>query len=209
VRAGQQIGWNGSSGNSSWPHLHLTELVGQEPRDPFAGPCRPGESDFATQPPPFRDAPYVRNLVVSAGAFRGEARLPWDKARRTGTFVRGSRDLWFRVELGEYGGGAERVQLIRPDDAVAVDDTAPAGLFDGVGAGYHGQAAFDFHERVLFDVPGTWRLRYSLGGNVLVDAPLRVVARAAQIRNRLPSVPNDGNVDGVPAVAFGQVPGAR
>src|SRR5512140_1208722 len=45
VRAGQQIGWNGSSGNSSWPHLHFTELVSEGPRDPFAGPCRAGSSD--------------------------------------------------------------------------------------------------------------------------------------------------------------------
>jgi hypothetical protein len=70
---GEQLGLNGSSGNSSWPHLHLTELAGQSPRDPFAGPCRGGESDFATQPAPFRDAPYVRNLVVSPKPFRGEA----------------------------------------------------------------------------------------------------------------------------------------
>jgi Peptidase family M23 len=185
VRAGQQLGLNGSSGNSSWPHLHFTELVGQSPRDAFAGQCRAGESDFAVQPDAFRTATYVRNLVVSPKQFLGEAQLPWDRAPRTGTFVRGTRDVWFRVELGEYVSGDERVQLVRPDGSLAVDDPAPAGAPEG--GIYHGQAALDFHERVGFDVLGTWRLRYSLGGNVLADAPLRVVAGAKQVRNRRPN----------------------
>jgi hypothetical protein len=185
VRAGQQIAWAASSGNSSWPHLHFTELFEHAPRDPFAGPCRPGESDFADQPQPFRDTPYVRNLVVSQKPFRGRAQLPWDEATRTGTFVRGTRDVWFRVELGELAGGDARVQVVRPDGRVAVDDASPAEAPDGVGQG-HGQAAFDLHERVSFDVLGTWRLRYLLDGHLLADAPLRVVARATQVRNRPP-----------------------
>jgi hypothetical protein len=184
VRAGSQLGWTASSGNSSWPHLHLTEIVGQAPRDPFAGPCNPGPSGFASQPQ-LPDAPYARNLVVTAAPFRGHAQLPWDTARRTGTFVLGTRDVRFRVELGEYTPAAERVQLVRPNGTVALDDPAPEGSADGVGQG-HGQAAFDFHERVAFDALGTWRLRYSLGGRVLADAPLRVVARRSQIRNRPP-----------------------
>ena len=71
VRAGQQLAWAASSGNSAWPHLHFTELVGDTARDPFAGPCRAGASDFVEQSPPFRDAPYVRNLVVSPRAVHG------------------------------------------------------------------------------------------------------------------------------------------
>jgi hypothetical protein len=186
VHAGQQLAWAASSGNSSWPHLHLTELVDNAPRDPFAGPCRSGPSDFASQLQPFRDAAYVRNLVVSPRPFKGQAQLPWDDAVRTGTFVRGTRDVWLRLELGEYAGGAERVQLVRPDGSLAVDDTAPAKTVDGIGQG-HGQAAFDVRERVQFGVTGTWRLRYLVDGQTLADAPLRVVARAAQVRNRAPN----------------------
>jgi Peptidase family M23 len=187
VRTGQQLGWSGSSGNSSWPHLHFTEIVDGQIREAFAGACRAGTSDFAVQLHPFRDAPYVRNLVVSPKPFRGEAQLPWDQAVRTGTFVAGTRDVWFRVELGEWAGGAELVQLVRPDGSVALEDASPAGVFDGVGAGYHGQAAYDFHERVRFDALGTWRLRYSLDGKLLADAPLLVVAGAQQARNRAPN----------------------
>jgi hypothetical protein len=186
VHAGQQLAWAASSGNSSWPHLHFTELVDGTPRDPFAGPCRSGPSDFASQPQPFRDAPYVRNLVVSPKPFKGQAQLPWDDAVRTGTFVRGTRDVWLRLELGEYAGGAEHVQLVRPDGSLAVDDATPSKTADGIGQG-HGQAAFDVHERVQFGATGTWRLRYLLDGKTLADAPLRVVARPAQVRNRPPN----------------------
>jgi peptidase M23-like protein len=185
VHAGEQIAWAASSGNSSWPHLHFTELLDGMPRDPFAGPCRPGPSDFAIQPSAFRDAPYLRNLVVSPRPFTGQAQLPWDDAARTGTFVRGTRDIWFRIELGEYVSAAERIQIVRPDGTLAIDDPAPAKTPDGVGQG-HGMAAFDFHERVRFDTLGAWRLRYTLNGQLLADAPLRVVAKTSQVRNRPP-----------------------
>jgi hypothetical protein len=186
VHAGQQLGWAASSGNSAWPHLHFTELLDNAPRDPFAGPCRPGASDFVDQPQPFRDAPYARNLVVSAKPFTGHAQLPWDEATRTGTFVRGTRDVWLRVELGEYAGGDERVQVVRPDGTLAVDDATPSKVVDGIGQG-HGMAAFDIHERVALDTVGAWRLRYVLDGGVLADGPLRVVARSSAVRNRPPA----------------------
>ena len=186
VRAGQQIGWTASSGNSSWPHLHFTELDLQgAPREAFAGPCRPGDSDFLAQPS-VGGPVYVRNLVVSAKPFVGKARLPWDEAVRAGTFVRGEHDVYVRVELGEWAGGAPRVQLVRPDGSVALDDQSPASTPDGLGI-YHGQAAFDYHVRASFDALGTWRLRYWIGDSILADGPLRVVARAAQVRNRAPA----------------------
>src|SRR5206468_2204829 len=117
VRAGQQLGWNGSSGNSSWPHLHFTEILGDQVREAFAGLCRAGESDFAAQPQ-LRTTPYLRNFVLSAKPFTGKAQLPWDEAVRTGTFVEGTRDLWFRLELGEYEAGSFSVQVIRGGDIV-------------------------------------------------------------------------------------------
>jgi hypothetical protein len=40
---------------------------------------------------------------------------------------------------------------------------------------------------VLFDALGTWRLRYLLDGKPLADAPLLVVGRAGQVRNRPPN----------------------
>jgi hypothetical protein len=182
VHAGQQLAWGASSGNSSWPHLHFTQLVGDTPVDPFAGPCNP-TSGFVQQPQPFRDHPYVRNVAVSPKPFRGHAQLPWDEATRTGTFVRGVRDLFVRFELGEYRGGAERLQVVRPDGSIAVDDGEPAKAVDPAG----GPPSFSVRERVGFDVLGGWRLRYVLDGRTLSDTPLRVVAKPSQVRNRPPN----------------------
>ncbi len=182
VHAGQQLAWGASSGNSSWPHLHFTELVGDAPVDPFAGPCNPGPSGFVEQPPAYRTEPYVRNVVVSPTPFKGQAQLPWDDAARTGTFVRGTRDVYVRYELGEYRGGAERVQVVRPDGSLAVDDAELVKSADPSG----GPPSFSVRERVRFDALGTWRLRYVLDGRTLADTPLRVVAKKTQVRNRPP-----------------------
>jgi hypothetical protein len=183
VHAGQQLAWGASSGNSSWPHLHFTELVGDAPVDPFAGPCNAGTSGFVQQPRAFRAETYVRNVVVSPKPFTGNARLPWDDATRTGTFVRGVRDVFVRFELGEYRGGAERVQVVRPDGSPALDDGEPAKSVDPGG----GPPSFSLRERVQFDALGEWRLRYILDGTALSDTPLRVVSNAGQVRNRPPN----------------------
>jgi hypothetical protein len=182
VQAGQQLAWGASSGNSSWPHLHLTELVGDAPVDPFAGPCNAGPSGFVHQPQAFRAEPYVRNVAVSTKPFTGRAQLPWDEATRTGTFVRGVRDVYVRYELGEYSGGVERVQIVRPDGSLALDDDELVKSHDPAG----GPPSFSLHEHLRFDVLGTWRLRYVLDGTTLADTPIRVVANARLVRNRPP-----------------------
>jgi len=175
VHAGEQIGWSASSGNSAWPHLHLTELAGSAPHELFTGACNDeGGDSFALDPIP--NAPYARNLVVSARPFTGKAQLPWDQATRTGTFVVGTRDVYLRLELGEYTGGTPTVQIGSFQDAnpQLVSETPYA------------RASFDVHERVRFDHPGVWPLRVTLGDSTLVSASLRVVASAKQVRNRPP-----------------------
>jgi Peptidase family M23 len=174
VRAGGQVGWSASSGNSSWPHLHLTEDANGAPHELFRGPCGPQDGDSFANTHPFQDAPYLRNLTVSAMPFTGRAQLPWDEARRTGTFVTGTRDVYLRLELGAYDGTTPTIQI--GDVVDASPELAPEP----------GSSSFDLHERVHFDHPGTWRLRVTVAGAQLVDAPLRVVAAAAQVRNRPP-----------------------
>lgn len=174
VRAGRQIGWSASSGSSSWPHLHLTEISNAQPHELFGGPCNTQGGDAFANTHPFQDAPYLRNLVVSAKPFTGHAQLPWDQAPRTGTFVVGTRDVYLRLELGAYSGGTPTIQIGGATDSDPMLTSEVA------------QSAFDAHERVRFDHTGTWPLRVSLDGVPLVDASLRVVAKASQIRNRPP-----------------------
>jgi hypothetical protein len=175
VLAGQQIGWSASSGNSAWPHLHLTEDADGAPHELFSGPCAPGGGDTFANTHPFQDAPYLRNLVVSARPFTGRGQLPWDEATRTGTFVAGTRDVYLRLELGAYNGATPTIQIGE------LNDTSPALVPEPIA-----QTSFDVHERVHFARPGTYPLRVSLDGAVLAQTSLRVVRSAREIRNRRP-----------------------
>src|SRR5206468_7774524 len=56
VRAGRQIGLVGSSGPSTWPHLHFAPYQNGQLFEPHAGPCRTGPSNWVHQ------APIDRNL---------------------------------------------------------------------------------------------------------------------------------------------------
>jgi Peptidase family M23 len=173
VHVGEQIGWSASSGNSAWPHLHLTELANGAPHELFSGPCNTSGGDTFANTHPIPDTPYLRNVVVSARPFTGHAQLPWDEAKRTGTFVVGTRDVYLRLEFGAYAGAPPAVQIgdVRDASPVLTPETPYA------------PGAFDVHERVTFPHPGTYVLR--IGS--YVDAPLRVVAAPKQIRNRPPS----------------------
>jgi hypothetical protein len=179
VRAGQQIGWTASSGHSAWPHLHFTAKFDFQVYEPFAGACRAGQSYWREQPA-LPTAPYVRDFTFSPQAFGGRRDPPWDTAVRTGTFTRGTRDVYFRVELGFFEGSPMQVTFTRPDGSVAFDGLETTQL--------HGSRATwaNWHERLDLDQLGTWRLRLAAGGRELVDAPFDVVS-AAKRRNRPPN----------------------
>ncbi|MBN1412328.1 MAG: M23 family metallopeptidase [Spirochaetales bacterium] len=50
VKEGEQVGLLGSSGNSTWPHLHFEWRENEKSVDPFSGPVNPIESRWAVQP---------------------------------------------------------------------------------------------------------------------------------------------------------------
>jgi murein DD-endopeptidase MepM/ murein hydrolase activator NlpD len=198
VVAGQQIGWTASSGNSSWPHLHFTSQVGGEIDEPFTGPCNEGPSGYSEQVS-FPTEPYLRDLALSTAPFTGMRDLPFDLAVRTGTFVRGTRTFYARVELAAAFApdpGVLRLRVLRPDGASVGGPTTsvrPA----------HGSGYWWFPIRVRLDRVGHWRLDVDLDGKSLADASFDVVATKAQVRNRppaavsvelSPAVPSPGRV---------------
>ena len=192
VVAGQQLGWTASSGNSSWPHLHFTSQVGGEVVEPWAGPCNGGPSGWADQPA-YPTDPYLRELELSAKPYIGNAELPYDEAKRTGTFATGSRTIHTRLEFGLLAPGAKlRVRVYRPDGSTAVDRASGAtfGVRNGMGN-------TSFSDRLTLRPVGRWRLVVDVDGRTLADSPFRVVARLRDVRNR---PPNPIGVELVPPV---------
>jgi hypothetical protein len=179
VVAGQQIGWTASSGNSSWPHLHFTSQVGGEVDEPFTGACNEGPSGYAAQIP-FPTEPYLRDLALSTTSFTGKRDLPFDLAPRTGTFVRGTRAIYVRVQLAAaFGPGTLRLRVMRPNGTAVDGPTATVSTA-------HGQGRWSFPVRVRLQPVGRWRLVVEFAGKVLADEPFDVVASQAQVRNRPP-----------------------
>ena len=182
VVAGQQIGWTASSGNSSWPHLHFTSQVGAEIDEPFTGPCNEGPSGYSEQAA-FPTEAYLRDLALSAAPFTGMRDLPFDLAVRTGTFVRGTRTFYARVELAaafDPDPGLLRLRVFRPNGVSVGGPTTsvrPA----------HGRGHWWFPIQTRLDRIGRWRLVVDFDAKVLADAPFDVVATRAQARNRPPS----------------------
>jgi hypothetical protein len=123
---------------------------------------------------PLRTEPYVRDFHFSPRPFSGRAALPWDEGSRTGSFARGIRDVYFRLELGNTPTQPLTAELVRPDGGVALSLLLPLQ-----GAPRAPSAAGRL--RVDLDTVGRWHLRVG----TLLDAPLDVVA--GTVRNRPPN----------------------
>ncbi len=176
VVAGTQIGRTASSGNSSWPHLHFTMRQSFAPYEPFAGACSPVPG-WAAQPAIRQDA-WIADVALSEKPFIGRADLPYDEAVRTGTFVRGLRDVHVRIELRNLeAAGAGRLTVRRPDGSVAY---AGALAVSGRRAGWAKRRLR------LALTPGRWTIEHALGDEIAAIAPFDVVATRKQVRNRSP-----------------------
>ncbi|HJR95861.1 MAG TPA: hypothetical protein VJ807_10540, partial [Gaiellaceae bacterium] len=174
-------GWTASSGNSSWPHLHFTSQVGSEIHEPFSGACNDGPSGYSEQVPIPTEA-YLRDFTLSTKPMSGRRDLPYDLAVRTGTFVRGTRVFYARVELAaafDPEPGILRLRVYRPTGDVV------GGVTTAVRTA-HGRGFWWFPVRVRLDRVARWRLVVDLDGKVLADAPFDVVAKQIHVRNRAP-----------------------
>jgi hypothetical protein len=191
VVAGRQIGWTASSGNSTWPHLHFTSQVAGAVDEPFAGRCNEGPSGYAEQVPMPTEA-YLRDLALSTKPMTGNRDLPFDLAVRTGTFVRGTKVVYSRVEIGAVpppGVGTLRIRFLRPNGSQAAETRSTVRTA-------HGRGYWWFAHPVSLRRVGRWRLVVDVDGKQLADAPIDVVATAREVRNR---APNPIGVELVPA----------
>lgn len=196
VVAGQQIGWTASSGNSSWPHLHFTSQVASQVHEPFSGACNDGPSGYSEQVAIPTEA-YLRDLALSTKPMSGQRDLPYDRAVRTGTFVRGTRLFYARVELAAAFApdpGILRLRVYGPSG------NSVGGVTTAVRTA-HGRGFWWFPVGVRLNRIARWRLVVDLGGKVLADVPFDVVATKLQVRNRAPRPVSVELVPSTPSVS--------
>jgi hypothetical protein len=123
VAAGRQLGLTGSSGNSSWPHLHFTSFQGNTSFEPNAGRCRPGSTYWMNQPGINRD-PWASSFTFGAAGFTGDDGYPYDQVNRMGTYVRGATTIYFRFTLHHLPTQSNyRLSVRRPDGSTALDNS--------------------------------------------------------------------------------------
>jgi hypothetical protein len=181
VAAGQQIGLTGSSGFSTWPHLHFASRFDGRVYEPHAGACRAGASNWSEQVPLRRD-PYIVDLCFSDSGFDGDKALPWDNVRHTGTLLAGDRTLHLQFEGANLPAGALlRFRLLRPDGTTATDYAWTSAW------PFISFYASSFEQDVSLDAAGPWRFLFDVDGGTVIDAPFTVVASTAEIVNRPPN----------------------
>jgi murein DD-endopeptidase MepM/ murein hydrolase activator NlpD len=185
VRAGTQLGLAGSSGISTWPHLHFESHFNGAVYEPSAGPCRPGASDWVSQIPIRRDL-YVEQFALhNTNNFPSTAFLPYNPIR-TGTIVRTGAPqaigAWYSLH-NQPANSNWRVRYLRPD----------ATLFFDSGDRSYGANPFYrwsdwwFWDGLNPDIAGVWTFEFSINGQVMVRAPLTVLDSGGVPTNRPPN----------------------
>ena len=181
VMAGTQLGLTGSSGNSSYPHLHFESQLNGVPFEPSTGACHPGDSYWLNQVS-IRREPYLTSFTYGTTGFSGTAGMPHDQVTRRGSYRTGTDTVYFRLSVRNLPEHSPyRIVIVRPDGTTALESS---GTLDNDGFRRH--TWYWFSRRVLLTTTGTWTTTFSVNGVNVASAPFSVVATEADVVNRPP-----------------------
>lgn len=170
VRAGEQIAETASSGNSAAPHLHFEVWDGATLVEPWAGPCRAGESEWLQQPP--WNGPLYAGDFAFSRVSPATSPYPYSPPR-SGQWVQ--TDPWLYFWLLAHNippNSTYRLRFLRPNGTVAQDDGPyPLGnpaLWQWAWWWW----AWDVPE--MRSLAGTWTMLLDLNGQTVATAPIEV-----------------------------------
>ena len=170
VTAGTQLGLTGSSGNSSWPHLHFGSKLNGQAFEPSAGQCRAGASYWVSQPPIRREV-HVSTFTYGVGPFSGHAGYPYDEVTRRGTYASGTTDISFRFSIRNLPAQSTyQFVLTRPDGSTAMNNSAGFNNTE-----LRKRSWFWFSRKVTLNTTGEWTLVLFVNGENVATAPFSVV----------------------------------
>ena len=202
VKAGQEIGRAASSGNSFGPHLHFETVVngpgGWEVYEPFAGPCRPGDSGWVDQAPLDTEAPFFVDFGITRTFLDGLQPPWWEPWPLPTDGQLGVADPYVVFWWQGYNFPVDalvRVKFTRPDGSVADDAQWNWG---------NTEIYRYFKNWFAWEIPwlqpqvGTWRLQFWLDGIQMVDAHFEMVTTPDPGFNRPPAAVGAVLVPGTP-----------
>lgn len=182
VRAGQQIGLTGSSGNSSGPHLHFALYENGQLIEPFSGACQSTPSRWEQQRPKphvayLQDFGFTRQSLTNHNPVFG---MP-----RTGQIALSDAIVRFWAFVPALPAQSTwSASFVRPNGTVAYNSAVYG--FNNNGEYRWSWWWFEFNIADMHTIAGDWKVRLRVNGRQLIEAPVNVVGSVNPSFNRAP-----------------------